>query len=199
MDKASAARALGMNDYEIVGTVDVDAGTVVKTIDGTLSLVVDGRAVGYYGNPVPNYSGSVPVHPASEEDVAKVNDAIGDAPREELHDFVAAQNTPVNRGLAQIQQDEAGTMALVDDAGPDFDRSEANADTGARNLTAQGNSADPGTVVPDGSVKDVKEWVGADAARAQQALDFENSKDNPRSSLVDHLEKVAGATSRATD
>lgn len=44
--------------------------------------------------------------------------------------------------------------------------------------------------VPTGTIAEVKSWVGDDKERAQAALDVENEKDNPRSTLVDWLEDV---------
>jgi hypothetical protein len=44
--------------------------------------------------------------------------------------------------------------------------------------------------VPTGTINEVKAWVGDDKERAQAALDAENEKDNPRSTLVDWLEGV---------
>jgi hypothetical protein len=44
--------------------------------------------------------------------------------------------------------------------------------------------------VPGGTVSDVVRWVGSDASRAQRALDRENAQADPRTSLVDALEKI---------
>jgi hypothetical protein len=41
--------------------------------------------------------------------------------------------------------------------------------------------------VPDGTVKEVLDWVGDDSARARAALEAEQAKDSPRSSLVGQL------------
>lgn len=46
--------------------------------------------------------------------------------------------------------------------------------------------------VPDGTAKDVLDWVGDDSARAQAALSAENAKgDDARSTLVAKLTKLA--------
>lgn len=50
-------------------------------------------------------------------------------------------------------------------------------------------SKDP-DAVPDGTVAEVEAWVGDDIERADRALDVENAKTKPRSSLVDHLTAV---------
>lgn len=44
--------------------------------------------------------------------------------------------------------------------------------------------------VPTGTINEVKAWVGDDKERAQAALDAENAKETPRSTLVDWLEGV---------
>lgn len=44
---------------------------------------------------------------------------------------------------------------------------------------------------PEGTVREVLSWVNGDKARAQRALDKENEDDEPRSSLVDRLRKIA--------
>lgn len=43
--------------------------------------------------------------------------------------------------------------------------------------------------VPDGTINEVKEWVGDDKERAQKALDLELG-DKGRKTLIDHLEEV---------
>lgn len=44
--------------------------------------------------------------------------------------------------------------------------------------------------IPDGNISELKDWVGDDKDRAQLVLDDENSQDNPRKTLVKHLEEV---------
>lgn len=44
----------------------------------------------------------------------------------------------------------------------------------------------------DGTVEDIKAWVGDDPDRARIALDAEDTRDKPRSTLVDSLRAVAG-------
>lgn len=46
--------------------------------------------------------------------------------------------------------------------------------------------------VPDGPAKDVLAWVGDDSDRAVAALEAEELRDQPRSTLVAALEKVIG-------
>lgn len=44
--------------------------------------------------------------------------------------------------------------------------------------------------IPEGNISELKDWVGDDKDRAQLVLDDENSQDNPRKTLVKHLEEV---------
>jgi hypothetical protein len=44
--------------------------------------------------------------------------------------------------------------------------------------------------VPEGSISDIKSWVGNSKARAQLALEAEQAADEPRSTLVDALTKI---------
>ena len=45
----------------------------------------------------------------------------------------------------------------------------------------------------DGTAADVLAWVGEDPERAAEALEAEQAKDKPRSTLVKQLEKLAGS------
>lgn len=45
--------------------------------------------------------------------------------------------------------------------------------------------------VPDGSTKEILAWVDGDADRAALALEAERSRDEPRKSLVEKLEKAS--------
>jgi hypothetical protein len=50
-----------------------------------------------------------------------------------------------------------------------------------------------GGAVPDGTAKDVIDWVGDDPQRARQALNVEQGKgDEARTTLVARLSKIAG-------
>lgn len=44
--------------------------------------------------------------------------------------------------------------------------------------------------VPEGTISEVKRWVGSDKDRASLALDAEESSDNPRVTLVSHLKDL---------
>lgn len=52
------------------------------------------------------------------------------------------------------------------------------------------NEPDYTEEVPDGNISEINEWVGDDKDRAQLALDAENKEDNPRKTLVKHLEDI---------
>jgi len=47
--------------------------------------------------------------------------------------------------------------------------------------------------VPDGTIKEVLDWVGDDKDRAKAAVDAESNTDDPRPSLIKKLEKVLEA------
>ena len=47
-----------------------------------------------------------------------------------------------------------------------------------------------GDIVPDGSAKDVLDWVGSDPDRARAAETAERAKDKPRSTLLADLGKI---------
>lgn len=53
-----------------------------------------------------------------------------------------------------------------------------------------GDGDDPGTKVPGGTVNDVLDWVDDDPDRARLALDAEQDRPSPRSTLVDQLEDI---------
>lgn len=58
---------------------------------------------------------------------------------------------------------------------------------------AEGSSeSGSGDQVPDGPAKDVLAWVGDDSDRAVAALEAEETRDQPRTTLVAALEKVVG-------
>lgn len=46
--------------------------------------------------------------------------------------------------------------------------------------------------VPSGTAEDVLAWVGDDQSRALRALEAEKAGDNPRTTLIGKLEKLAG-------
>lgn len=51
----------------------------------------------------------------------------------------------------------------------------------------------PADAVPDGSAKDVLDWVGSDPGRALAAAEAERARDKPRSTLLADLDKVTGS------
>lgn len=56
-----------------------------------------------------------------------------------------------------------------------------------RQRVVQGEDA---SSVPDGSVTEVREWVGYDPDRAKAALVSEHARPEPRKTLIDALERV---------
>jgi hypothetical protein len=57
----------------------------------------------------------------------------------------------------------------------------------ARLLAANASSADGGDGPPNASIAEVLEWVGDDSARARTALEAENARPTPRTTLVAQL------------
>ena len=51
----------------------------------------------------------------------------------------------------------------------------------------------PSSAPPEGSSKDVLDWVGDDQDKAREALAVERASDSPRSTLISELEKLAPA------
>jgi hypothetical protein len=72
----------------------------------------------------------------------------------------------------------------------DFGTASAKGDEPVSTPAAAPEPEDNETEVPTGTIAEVKDWVGDDKERAQAALDVENAKDNPRSTLVEWLEGV---------
>lgn len=58
---------------------------------------------------------------------------------------------------------------------------------------AEEAGAPDGDAVPTGSADHVKAWVGDDLERAQAALEVEEERDKPRSTLIAHLEAIIEA------
>lgn len=65
--------------------------------------------------------------------------------------------------------------------------------TGADEPEVEVEVDDAESEVPEGTVREVLDWVDGDAEKAQKALDVENAKENPRKSLVSQLEDIVGA------
>jgi hypothetical protein len=104
-----------------------------------------------------------------------------------------------NYGIHQLKKDDevAGEFAayLVSTHSP-----VEPVDDEARALleAPQEGSAPPADAPPaeldiDGTAADVLAWVGDDPDRAEEALEAEQAKDKPRSTLVKQLEKLAGS------
>jgi len=51
-------------------------------------------------------------------------------------------------------------------------------------------SDDDGEYPEDGTIPEVKDWVDDDLNRAQEAIDREHQRPNPRSTLLDYLESM---------
>ncbi|MEW2451196.1 hypothetical protein AB0896_27185 [Streptomyces parvulus] len=58
---------------------------------------------------------------------------------------------------------------------------------------AHPDPSDPPAPSLDAPVKDLLAWVGDDPSRAREVLDAEEAKDQPRTTLVKQLQKIADA------
>lgn len=59
--------------------------------------------------------------------------------------------------------------------------------------TEQAKDKHEATEVPDGTAKEIIEWVDGDPERALQALVAEESSDKPRSTLIAKLQEIIDA------
>ena len=84
---------------------------------------------------------------------------------------------------------EDGSDSILDDK-TDTDEPEVEVDDDAE---SEVEVDDAESEVPEGTVREVLDWVDGDAEKAQKALDVENAKENPRKSLVSQLEDIVGA------
>ena len=84
-------------------------------------------------------------------------------------------------------QDMPGTklVSYAKGSGPGDPAPEQSQQAPAQNQVQDSNE------VPDGTAKEVTDWVGDDAERAQRALDAENAQgEDARSTLIEDLERV---------
>jgi hypothetical protein len=97
-----------------------------------------------------------------------------------------------SRQLSQEElRDDAADDAATDETEPapeseddipdaDDDSADTDDDTGPRTAKQ----------AIQGTVQDVKDWVGDSKRRAQSALKAENEQDSPRATLISHLERL---------
>lgn len=74
--------------------------------------------------------------------------------------------------------------------GQDEHASVAAGEGGAAEVLPSRSVQENGNEVPRGGVQAVKSWVGDDKDRAQQALEAEQKRDKPRSTLVNDLNEI---------
>lgn len=87
---------------------------------------------------------------------------------------------------------EDGSDSILDDK-TDADEPEVEVEVDADTDEPEVEVDDSDSEVPEGTVREVLDWVDGDAEKAQKALDVENAKENPRKSLVSQLEDIVGA------
>jgi hypothetical protein len=100
-------------------------------------------------------------------------------------------------GMAQTEEDRdehrEQLESFKDDLKAEREAHEQDPTLGEPRKAGDHAGSEDGSDVPSGTVEEVKAWVGDDPDRAQQALDAERAGQN-RSSLISHLEGVAGQT-----
>lgn len=129
-------------------------------------------------------------NPATIEELLKLRH-LGVEPAEPVEPVEATTNGqgPQATDIAEpteTTEAEDNPEAGVDEGGTgDEDDEEPPADEDT-------DTATDGADVPAGGAKDVLNWVGADPARARQAMDTEQAREKPRTTLVATLAKIAG-------
>jgi hypothetical protein len=91
--------------------------------------------------------------------------------------------------LAMIEEEEEPVMNALINPEPTEEGSEQEAEVRAELLQAQ--EEEGLSEVPRGTSNDVLTWVANDPERAQQALEVENQRETPRSTLVSQLEGIS--------
>lgn len=121
---------------------------------------------------------------------------------------VAATNDP--GAIAELQRAEYRALGVVPDEPATSDETTAPVDSAGQATPADtGPAAGPahecaavqaaqptldepgGDGVPTGSAKEVLTWVGTDPGRARRAIEAENTRDKPRTTLVAVLTRIA--------
>ncbi|MFL6141582.1 MAG: hypothetical protein ACJ72N_06905 [Labedaea sp.] len=175
----AVARRLGMKPREIVDVVEYDDAVLVTTHDGVQSRVDEH---GVHPVAVPP---ALPRNPATGEVTPTVGERMVAAAVTVIED--EAQRCPECRGTGRRRDADGAGEQPVPVVAPTITASPA------------GSDADDvaGGEVPDGNAEQVQTWVGDDPDRARRALDAERQREQPRSGLTGHLEKVVAKAEQA--
>lgn len=103
-------------------------------------------------------------------------------------DAPLAQGHDEEKAADVREASDAFKAAVEQERRAEAERAEAKAERQAQGDERQTAQADDD--VPDGSIDEVTDWVGDDHDRAQRALEVENAKSTPRTSLVSKLEAI---------
>lgn len=76
------------------------------------------------------------------------------------------------------------------DVEPEPEQPESEEPEDGEDKPGKGPKVEADAYPTDGTIPEVKRWVGEDADRAQVALDREGDRENPRSTLVDYLQDM---------
>jgi hypothetical protein len=173
MDRFEAARYLGLADTEVLDVTEVEDGTAVRLRTGGDRLIT--REDGVF---------ALTDHPSTSglrrwegsEEAAKALAARPPA---------AEASVPVGDGPAGQSGPEAGHPAV------DGRFSEGQALPNNREDLEEERREENADEVPDGNADAVLDWVGDDRDRAKRALEVEEGRDHPRSTLISKLRKLS--------
>jgi hypothetical protein len=162
MDRFEAARTLGLADTEVLDVKDTEDGTAARCRDGSERLITDDGVF------------ALTDHPATTGFRRwDGSDAPAKALDEAREERVAEEKPDINVDL------------------PPASKKQLAAETEATRVAKDDDSPEVSSEVPDGNADAVLDWVGDDRDRARQALAVEVERDNPRSTLISKLRKLA--------
>jgi hypothetical protein len=128
---------------------------------------------------------------ATDAEATRLEHEREQLPMDERHRLDVAARGHYGRTLEQIRARwrEHGSSPADDSAGG----GDSGDDTAgsAADSEPDRNRVDNPAGVPDGTMADVLNWVGADRKRARAAIAAEQQRDDTRSSLVGRLQRIA--------
>jgi len=212
LSREKAAELLGMKVSEVIAVEETDGKTLVTTHDGTVTEVDGSKLTTRMGD------GDVAVAKATS-DGPELVDGPGGRPSVVAEAMAMAMAPPVPadedvrvvdaaafasasaEDLAKVGVARGGTVRAdtpprdprLDGEVPGaFDDDDLDDDLDdAPDFDGQGEEVKADRV-PDGSAETVLNWVGNDKTKAERALDAEQRRERPRSTLIAALEKLKG-------
>lgn len=173
MNRFEAARHLGLADTEVLATEETEDGTVVRLSAGGDRLIT--REDGVF---------ALTDHPST----AGLRRWQGPGTCDKTP---AETATPASQTQAPVAEGPASEMSPVKGhpaADATYSEGAALPDNRQDLDVAPGGT---GEEVPDGNADAVLDWAGDDRDRAKRALEAEEGRDHPRSTLISKLRKLA--------